>query len=72
MTYVNEWGLKKDNQAETLDYIEHELQILSIALHPPPPLAPTEPFSEVIQQYTDTLCTTQKQSNLIDSSRPLK
>ena len=29
--------------------------------------APSEPFREVICQYTDTLCTTQKQTNLINS-----
>ena len=28
---------------------------------------PTEPFGEVIHQYTDTLCTTQKQTNLTNS-----
>ena len=28
---------------------------------------PTEPFGEVIHQYTDTLCTTQKQMNLTNS-----
>ena len=27
----------------------------------------TEPFREVIQQYMDTLCTTQKQTNLTNS-----
>ena len=29
--------------------------------------APTEPTGEVIHQYTDTLCTTQKQTNLTNS-----
>ena len=53
--------------AETLDCIEHELHNLSIALHQPPLPTPTEPFREVIWQYTDTLCTTQKQSNLMNS-----
>ena len=28
---------------------------------------PTEPFREVIHQYMDTLCTTQKQTNLTNS-----
>ena len=50
-----------------MDCIECELQNLLIALHPPPPLTPTEPFREVIWQYTDTVCTTQKQSNLTNS-----
>ena len=53
--------------AETLDHIEHELQNLSIALHPPPPPIPTKPFGEVMWQYTNTLCTTQKQTNLTNS-----
>ena len=38
-----------------------------IALHQPPPPTPAEPFREVIWQYTDTLCTMQKQSNLTNS-----
>ena len=50
-----------------MDCIECELQNLSIALHQPPPSAPTEPFREVKWQYTDTLCTTQKQWNLSNS-----
>ena len=47
-----------------MDHIQHELQNLSIALHQPPPPTPTDPLREVIWQYTDTLCTMQKQSNL--------
>ena len=50
--------------AETLDCIQCELQNLSIAIHQPLPSAPAEPLREVIWQYKDTLCTTQKQSNL--------
>ena len=53
--------------AETLDCLECELQNLLIALHPPPSTTPTEPFGEVIQHYTNTLCTAQKQSNLTNS-----
>ena len=52
---------------ETLDCIEHGLQNLLIALHLPPSPASTEPFEDVIWQYTDTLCTAQKQSNLTSS-----
>ena len=52
---------------ESLNCIECELQNLSIALHPPPPPTPSEPFGEVIHQYTITLCTTQKQTNLTNS-----
>ena len=53
--------------AETLDHIQHELQNLSIAIHHPHPPAPAEPLREVIWQYTDILCTMQKQSNLTNS-----
>ena len=53
--------------AETLDCIQHELQNLSIAIHWLHPTAPAGPTREVIQQYTNTLCTTQKQSNLTNS-----
>ena len=49
---------------ETLDCIEHELQKLSIILHPS---APTEPLGEVIRHYTNTLCSAQKQTNLTTS-----
>ena len=47
---------------ESLDCIECKLQNLLISLHPQPPPTPTEPFGEVIYHYTDTLCTTQKQT----------
>ena len=53
--------------AETLDCIQCELQNLSIAIHQPQPPAPVEPLREVIHQYTDTLCSIQKQSNLTNS-----
>ena len=36
-------------------------------LHPPPPPTPTEPFGGVIHQYTNIMCTTQKQMNLTNS-----
>ena len=50
--------------AESQNCIEWELQNLSLEPHPPPPPTPTEPFGEVTHQYTDTLCTIQKQANL--------
>ena len=55
--------------AEILDCIEWGLQNLSLALQPqlPPMPTPTEPFGEVICQYTNTFCTTQKQRSLINS-----
>ena len=49
---------------ETLDHIEHELQKLSIALHPP---TPTEPLGELKWHYTNTLCSAQKQTSLTTS-----
>ena len=47
--------------------IEHELQKLSIVLHPP---AHTEPFGEVTRYYMNTLCFAQKQTNLTSSLLP--
>ena len=47
--------------------IEWELQNLSLVLQPPPSPTPTEPLGQVIHQYTDTLCTTQKQTDLTSS-----
>ena len=52
---------------ETLECIQLELQNLSIAIHQPQPPAPAEPFGKVLCQYTDTLCSSQKQSNLMNS-----
>ena len=51
--------------AESLDCIEWELQNPSLSLQPQPSSTPTptEPFGEVIHQYTDTLCTMHKQTN---------
>ena len=46
---------------DTLDHIECKLQKLTIAIHTP---TPTEPLKEVIQHYTNTLCTAKKQTNL--------
>ena len=48
-----------------MECIEWEIQSLSLTLQPQPP--PTEPFGEVIHQYTNTLCTTPKQTNLTNS-----
>ena len=46
--------------AEALYHIEHNLQRLSIALHPS---APPEPLDDIFKQYMDTLCSAQKQTN---------
>ena len=62
---LHQWVEGRECQpAESLDCIEWELQNLSLMLQPQPPPTPIEPFGEVIHQYTDTLCTTQKQTNL--------
>ena len=69
MREINDLGQRvaagEGQPTETLDHIQHELQNLLIAVHWPHP--PAEPLREVIQQYTDTLCTMQKQSNLTNS-----
>ena len=44
---------------EAINYIECELHRLSLALHPS---VPTEPIDKVLQQYTKTFCTAQKQT----------
>ena len=63
-----QWVEAREGQpAESLDCIEHELQNLLISLHPQSPPTPTEPFRKVILQYTNTLCTIQKQTNLTNS-----
>ena len=65
---LHQWVEAREGQpAESLDCIEWELQNLSLALQPPPSPTPTEPLREVIHQYTDTLCTIQKQTNLTNS-----
>ena len=50
--------------AEALHHIEHELQRLSIALCPP---APPEPLDNILKQYTETLCSAQKQTNFTNT-----
>ena len=49
---------------ETLYHIEDELQRLSISLHPS---APPEPLDNILKQYTDTLCSAQKQTNFANT-----
>ena len=57
----------KGQPAETLDCIQHELQNLTLAIHQLQLPTPVEPPGEVIWQYTDTLCSRQKQSNFTNS-----
>ena len=49
---------------EALHCLEHELQKLPIALCPS---APPEPLNDVLQQYTETLCSAQKQTNFANT-----
>ena len=60
---------REGDPVEGLGCIEQELQNLSLVLRVQPTSTPalTEPFGEVICQYIDTLCTTQKQTNLTNS-----
>ena len=60
-------AMEEGQPTETLDHIQQELQNLSIAIHQPQPPAPAESLGEVLHQYTDTLCSTQKQSKLTNS-----
>ena len=50
--------------SEALNYIEGELQRLSISLNLS---ACTEPLGEVVKHYANTLCSAQKQTNLTNS-----
>ena len=49
---------------EAIDCLEHELHRLSLVLHPS---APLEPLDDVLQQYTETLCTAQKKTNFTNT-----
>ena len=54
---------------DCIDHLEQELWTLSLTLsmQPTSTPTPTEPFGEVVCQYTDTLCTVQKQTHLTNS-----
>ena len=49
---------------QALNCIEHELQRLSIVLHPS---ASPDPHDDVFQQHTETLCSSQKQTTFADT-----
>ena len=51
--------------SEALNHIERELQRPSILLNPQ---VHNQPLAEVIKHYTNTLCSAQKQTNLMNSS----
>ena len=60
---------REGQSTEGLDHIKWKLQNFSLMLRVQPTSTPvpTEPCVEVICQYTDILCTTQKQTNLTNS-----
>ena len=47
---------------DSIRHLEQKLNQLAITLHPP-----TEPIGEVLNKYTNTLCTTQKKTSLENS-----
>ena len=49
---------------EAINCLEHELHKLSLAFCSS---APPEPLDEVLQQYTETLCTAQKQTTFANT-----
>ena len=49
----------KGQPMEAINCIEHELHRLSLVLHSS---APPEPLDDVLQQYTETLCSAQMQT----------
>ena len=56
--------IEEGQHTEALHHIVYKLQRLSIALHPSAPLEP--PYDE-LRQYTDTLCSAQKQTNFTNT-----
>ena len=54
----------KGQPTEAINHLECKLHRLSLALHPS---ALPEPLEEVLQQYTETLCTAQKKSTFINT-----
>ena len=60
----NRFQAGEGQPTEVLHCIECELQRLSIALHPS---ALLEPLDDVLQQYTKTLCSAQKQTTFANT-----
>ena len=54
----------KGQPTEAIHCIEHELHRLSLVPHSS---APPEPLSDVLQQYTETLCSAQKQTTFANA-----
>ena len=55
----------KTRPIEAISPLKHELNRLTLILHPS---APPEPLDEVLQQYTETLCTAQKKTSFVNTS----
>ena len=49
---------------DAISHLEHRLNQLALTLHPP---TPAEPIGEVLNKYTDTLCTAQKKTSFVNS-----
>ena len=49
---------------EAISHLEYKLNRLTLTLYPP---APPEPLDEVLQQYTDILCTAQKKTFFVNT-----
>ena len=49
---------------EAINHLEHKLYRLSLAFHSS---APPEPLDDVLQQYTETLCSAQKQTTFVNT-----
>ena len=54
----------KGQPMEAINCIEHELHRLSPVLHSS---APPEPLDDVLQQYTEIICSTQKQTTFVNT-----
>ena len=53
-----------NDPTETIHGLECELQRLTLSLHPS---APPEPLDEILNQYTETLCTAQQKTTLTNT-----
>ena len=49
---------------EVISCLEHKLNRLTVTLHPS---ALPKPLDEILQQYTDTLCTVQKKTSFVNT-----
>ena len=64
MDYLHQVQAGEGQPSEALNCIECKLQRLSISLCPS---APPEPLGNMLKEYTDTLCSAQKQRNFLTS-----